>query len=151
MNKYLLPYRYRVVGLVLLFIGTIVVIAKSLFNLNFDFLNVSVFALVTDNLVGLQFFKIEQQNLVYHLITIILILGATLLATTKETEELPHFNELRAESITLTFHIMLGILTFSFLFIYGFVLLYLLIFFMFLPQILYFVIFQIKKQKSISK
>jgi len=151
MNKYLLPYRYRVVGLVLLFVGMIVVIAKSLFNLNFDFLNVSVFALITDNLVGLQFFKIEQQNLVYHLTTIILIFGATLLATTKEKEELPHFNELRAESITLTFHIMLGILTFSFLFIYGFVLLYLLIFFMFLPQILYFVIFQIKKQKSISK
>jgi len=56
MNKYLLPYRYRVVGLVLLFVGMIVVIAKSLFNLNFDFLNVSVFALITDNLVGLQFF-----------------------------------------------------------------------------------------------
>lgn len=151
MDKYFLPNRYRVVGYILLFLGLIIVVSKTFFKVEFDFLDVPVFALITGNLFGIQFFKIEQQNLIYHLTTIILIFGATLLATTKEKEELPQFNELRAESIILTFHILLGILTFSFLFVYGFALLYLLIFFIFLPQLLYFIVFKIKKRKSMVK
>lgn len=151
MNKYLLPNKYRVIGFILLLIGLMVIISKTIFKTDYDFLNATVFAIITGNLFGLQFFKFENHNLIYPLTTIILFFGATLIATTKEKEEQSHYNELRAESIILTFHIILGIVTFSFLFIHGFALLYLLIFFLFLPQLMYYVIFQIKKRKSVIK
>ncbi len=145
--KYLLPNKIRWIGFLLLFVVLSIILIKVIFNVGYDFLKVNVFALVTENFFGMEFFKVQKQNLIYPLILIMSILGVTFLATSKEKIEKNQYSGIRADSIMLTYHIILGILVFSFIFIYEFALLYLIILFLFVPQLIYFIIFQIKRKK----
>lgn len=146
-TKYLLPNKVRWIGIFSLLIVFGIILMKLLFRVNFDFLNANVFALATWNFFGFEFFKVQRQNLIVPLSFILSILGVTLLATSKEKTEKPQYSSIRAESIMLSYHIVLGFLIFSFVFIYDFALLYLIISFLFLPQLIYFIIFQIKRKK----
>lgn len=146
-NKYLLPNKVRTIGLLLLLIVFLIIILKVFLHYDFNFLNTNVFALVTGGIFGFEFFKIIKQNLIYPLSFILSILGVTLIAASQEKNEKPEYSVIRAESILLTFHIVLGLLVFSFIFIYDFALLYLIICFLFLPQIIYYLVFKTKKRK----
>lgn len=146
-SKYLLPNKIRWIGYLLLFVVLSIFLIKVIFNVDYEFLKVNVFALVSGNFFGMEYFKVQKQNLIYPIILIMSILGVTFLATSKEKIEKNQYSEIRADSIMLTYHIVLGILVFSFLFIYEFALLYLIILFLFVPQLIYFIIFQIKRKK----
>lgn len=146
-TKYLLPNKIRPIGLALLIITLSIIFSRIVFKVDYSWLKTDVFAIITGGFLGFEFFTTTRQNLIYPITFIFAILGVTLLAVTKEREEKPQYNELRAESILLTFHIILGITIFSFMFFYDFALLYVIIFTLFLPQISYFLIFQIKRRK----
>lgn len=145
-TKYLLPNKIRPIGYVLLIIALVPIILKIAFNIDFSWLKANVFAIVTGGFLGFEFFTTTRQNLIYPIVFIFSILGVTILAVTSEKNEKSQYNQLRAESILLTFHIILGFTIFSFMFFYDFALLYVIILTLFLPQILYFIIFQIKRR-----
>lgn len=147
LTKYFLPNKFRPFGFGLLIAVLVIFLLNQIFKVEYSWLKADVFAIVTGGFFGFEFFTTVKQNLIYPITLIFAILGITLLATTKEKEEKPNYNELRAESILLTFHILLGIAVFSFIFIYDLGLLYFFVVMTFLPQTLYFVIFQAKRRK----
>jgi hypothetical protein len=115
MNGFLLPYRYKWVGAILIFLGLggLVLFSWSDFRLMLP-----VFA-VYSSFLETKTFAIVQTNVADELIMLFLLAGIFLLAFSKEKMEGENMVRLRSKAIYMALLVNSCLLVFSILFVYG--------------------------------
>lgn len=119
-HKFLLPNKYKVVGLFILIPATILGIILIFTGFEGIQLNGKVFALLNNELFGKnQFFTIIKTNVTNTIVGILFIVGAILVGFSKEKQEDEFIANLRQSSLLWAVLINYILLLFSFAFIYG--------------------------------
>lgn len=119
-TKFLFPDRFKKIGWFIfipaLILGTIYMITGT----EFDFLDARAFAFIDDELMGkTQFMTIVDNNLTDEIIGILLLIGAVLVAFSKEKDEDEFIMKIRLESLLWATFVNVGFLLFCLMFIYG--------------------------------
>jgi len=115
MNSYLLPYKYKWIGAVLIFAG----LAGFLFFLWFDFrITLPVFA-VYSSFLETKIFTTFRTNVSDELIMLLLLTGFYMVAFSKEKTESEILDQIRAKAFSKAILANICLLVFSILFIFG--------------------------------
>jgi len=131
-TNFLFPNRYKKSGWVLFIIGIILGIIYLIMKDEPNFLNFHVFTLVNQNLIKpVTFFYIVQTNVFSDLCALLLIIGAILVAFSKEKTEDEYISKIRLESLLWATYINYAILIFAIIFVFGLAFLWILVFNMF--------------------
>lgn len=117
-NIPLLPYRFKLVGLLLASMGCALGIMCFYFGIKPEFLDVHVFAIYSKYFQS-SYFSIIENNIIEELSGLLLIGGLALITLSKEKTEKDIFNFLRLKALILSIYINTGFLIFSTIFIYG--------------------------------
>lgn len=148
MNKnYLLPYKLKWPGLIILAIGVLLSILYIVFDFRFM---MPVFA-VFSSFFETKYFETFKTNFADETTMIFLLAGLFIVAFTKEKNESgfdQDLNNLRGAALIKSIYINSFILLFSILFIYGQGFLFIMIFNLFSCLILYIIIFRIMLIKN---
>jgi hypothetical protein len=119
-HKFLLPNKYKLVGLFILIPATILGIILIVTGFEGMQLNGKVFALLNNELFGKnQFFTFIHTNVTNTVVGILFIVGALLVGFSKEKEEDEFIANLRQSSLLWAVLINYILLLLSFAFIYG--------------------------------
>ncbi len=152
MTKFLFPHSCKRVGWWILIPAAILGILLVFELINFGLLdNTKAFAVYSDEFLGKTvFFDMVENNISDEIIGILFIIGALLVAFSKEKEEDEFIAKIRMESLVWATHINYGILIFCMLFFYGTGFYFVMLFNMFTILILfilryYFQLYQSKK------
>ena len=115
MNHFLLPYKFKWIGAVLIFMGLV----ELVFYLWFDFrITLPVFA-VFSSFLETKMFTSFRTNIADELIMMTLLAGFFLTVFSKEKKESEILGKLRAEALSKAVLTNVFVLVFSILFIYG--------------------------------
>lgn len=148
MNKnYLLPYKLRWQGWIILTIGVLLSVLYIVFDFRFM---MPVFA-VFSSFFETKYFATFKTNFADEATMIFLFAGLFLVAFTKEKNESgfdQNLNNLRGAALIKSIYINSIILLFSILFVYGQGFLFIMIFNLFSCLILYIIIFRIMLKKN---
>ncbi|MBM2814461.1 MAG: hypothetical protein HW421_1223 [Ignavibacteria bacterium] len=145
----LLSYKWKIVGYCLLIPGIILAVIRLFFDYKLKILDIHVFA-VYSKYFETKFFAIIDNNITEELAGIFSFAGLFFIALSKEKVEqnneasLVEISSIRIQSLLLTLYIYCGMVIFSFLFIYGIGILYFLLFNIYLPFVIYIIIFRYK-------
>ena len=156
-TKLLFPYRFKKVGWILLVPSTILGILCIFYDFSFDFLDVKVFAIFSDDFFGSDtVFGLGKNNITDEIVGVLFIIGALLVAFSKEKNEDEFIEKTRWESLVWATYINYFILIFCFLFFYNTSFLWVMIFNMFTILIFfilrfYFIIIMLKKSLGHEK
>lgn len=143
----LLPRKFRVVGYILTTLGIFLGILRFYFGIKLKIFDINVFA-VYSKYFETNYFKIISNHFSEELTALLLLIGLFFVAFTKEKFENIQLNQIRLKSLIITFYINTGFLIFSFLFIYGFVFINILVINLFSPFIIYIIVFKIISVRS---
>ena len=87
-TKFLFPNRYKRVGWILIIPSAILGILYLFFNFEFNFLNINVFVIYSDELFGdTIWFGFDRNNITSAISMIFFVIGAILVAFSKEKQE----------------------------------------------------------------
>jgi FlaA1/EpsC-like NDP-sugar epimerase len=156
-TKLLFPYRFKKVGWILLVPSTILGILCIFYDFSFDFLDVKVFAIFSDDFFGSDtVFGLGKNNITDEIVGVLFIIGALFVAFSKEKNEDEFIEKTRWESLVWATYINYFILIFCFLFFYNTSFLWVMIFNMFTILIFfilrfYFIIIMLKKSLGHEK
>lgn len=139
-SNFLLPNYFRWPGVILIFMGAILTYIRFGLNINPKIFECKVFA-VYSAYFKTSFFSIIENNITEELCGILLLSGLFLVAFAMGKNEKPYYNEIRFRALILSIKITTGILLFSFFFIFGTAFLTILIINVFLPLIIYNLLF----------
>ena len=115
MNSYLLPYKYKRIGAVLIFAGLVGLV----FFLWFDFrITLPVFA-VYSSFLETKIFTTFRTNVSDELIMLLLLTGFYMVAFSKEKTESEILDQIRAKAFSKAILANICLLVFSILFIFG--------------------------------
>jgi hypothetical protein len=150
-NKYLLPHKYRNLGIILMLFGII----ASILYLYFDFrFKIPVFALVS-SFLKTKYLTIFSTNFSDELAIVLLISGLSLIAFSKEKNEdlmddatSKSLSVLRGNAMIKAVLLNTLVLFFSVLFFYGKVFIFVLIINMFSTLIMYIILYSIGFKKT---
>lgn len=118
-TRFLFPNRFKKIGWVLLIPSVIVGLFTFFTDYHFEFLDVNVFALYTESFMKPGgFFKIIENNIMDELAGIFLIVGAILVACSKEKNEDEFIARIRLESLLWAMYVNYFLLLLSILFVY---------------------------------
>jgi hypothetical protein len=144
-TRFLLPNKFKLIGWILLVPSTILgfFLLGHLTGNGLKFLDVKMFIIYSDNFIGRSntVFGFDKVNLTGTIIGILFILGAVMVAFSKEKNEDEFISKIRLESFLWATYINYAILIFCFLFFYGLGFMYVMIFNMFTVIILFIVRF----------
>jgi hypothetical protein len=144
MAEFLLPYCWKIVGIILSFAGTVL----SVFYIWFDFrFRVPVIALYSSYLET-KFFTTFQTNFSEELTLFLLISGFSLIIFSREKIETAGLDEIRLKAFARAILINSFVLLFSVLFIYGTGFMAILVLNIFSVNILYLAFFYFLKKKG---
>ena len=131
-TKFLFPNRYKRVGWILIIPSAILGILYLFFNFEFNFLNINVFVIYSDELFGdTIWFGFDRNNITSAISMIFFVIGAILVAFSKEKQEDEFIAQTRLESLVWAAYTNYIILIFCILFFYGEGFFYVMIFNMF--------------------
>jgi hypothetical protein len=139
----LLPYRYKLPGIILITSGLIL---SSMFFITDFRIEIPVFAIIS-SFAETRFFVTFRTNFSDEIILLVLIAGFSLVAFSKEKEEDDLICELRYKALVNTVIINIIFLVIMILFIYGTGFISVMVFDIILPFIIYLCIFNYFKYK----
>jgi hypothetical protein len=143
----LLPRKLRVVGYLFTTLGIFLGIVRFYFGIKLKIFDIKVFA-VYSKYFETNYFKIISNHFSEELTALLLLIGLFFIAFAKEKSEDNLLDQIRLKSLIITLYINTGFLIFSFLFIYGFVFINILVINLFSPLIIYTLVFNIVRIRS---
>ncbi|MBG16566.1 MAG: hypothetical protein CL853_09465 [Crocinitomicaceae bacterium] len=144
-NNYLLPHKFKLIGLILL-APTLVLAAMFLFNdFEFEFLELSVFSLANTPLFGdADLFVTLSNNITNELIAVLSIVSLLFIAFSKQKNEDELVNAIRLKSLVMATYINYFILLFCVIFFYELAFLWVMLLNMFTILIFFIVYFNLR-------
>ena len=144
-NNYLLPHKFKLIGLILL-APTLVLAAMFLFNdFEFEFLELSVFSLANTPLFGdYDLFVTISNNITNELIAVLSIVSLLFIAFSKQKNEDELVNAIRLKSLVMATYINYFILLFCVIFFYELAFLWVMLLNMFTILIFFIVYFNLR-------
>jgi hypothetical protein len=139
--KLLLPNKLRIYGWGILFLGILFGVSRFYFGIKLEFLNIKVFAIYS-KYFETNYFKVLDNHISEELTALLLLVGLFLISFTKEKIENDYVSALRFKSLILTFYINTALVVLSFLFVYGFGFINVLVINVFSPFIIYIILFK---------
>ena len=148
--KLFLPNKFRIFGWIILLFGIILGVTRFYFGIKLEVLNIKVFA-VYAKYFETNYFKVIENHVSEELTALLLLVGLFCISFTKEKIENDFVSALRYKSLILTFYINTALVVLSFLFVYGFGFITVLVINVFSPFIIYVILlkfFLYKGQKA---
>lgn len=137
--KLFVPNNIRIYGWVILLFGLILGVIRFYFGVKPEFLNIKVFA-VYSKYFETNYFKVIENHVSEELTALLILVGLFVISFTKEKIENESVSAIRYKSFILTFYINTLIIVLSFLFVYGFGFINILVINVFSPFIIYFIL-----------
>lgn len=137
--KLFLPNKIRIYGWVILLFGLILGVIRFYFGIKPEFLNIKVFA-VYSKYFETNYFKVIENHVSEELTALLILVGLFVISFTKEKIENESVSVIRYKSFILTFYINTQIIVLSFLFVYGFGFINILVINVFSPFIIYIIL-----------
>lgn len=134
-----MPNNIRIYGWVILLFGLILGVIRFYFGVKPEFLNIKVFA-VYSKYFETNYFKVIENHVSEELTALLILVGLFVISFTKEKIENESVSAIRYKSFILTFYINTLIIVLSFLFVYGFGFINILVINVFSPFIIYFIL-----------
>jgi len=134
--KLLLPNKLRIYGWIILLFGVVLGITRFYFGIKLELLNIKVFA-VYSKYFETNYFRVIDNHVSEELTALLILVGLFFISFTKEKTENDFSSTLRYKSLILTFYINTALVFLSFLFVYGFGFINILVINVFSPFIIY--------------
>lgn len=134
-----MPNNIRIYGWVILLFGLILGVIRFYFGVKPEFLNIKVFA-VYSKYFETNYFKVIENHVSEELTALLILVGLFVISFTKEKIENESVSAIRYKSFILTFYINTLIIVLSFLFVYGFGFINILVINVFSPFIIYIIL-----------
>jgi hypothetical protein len=153
-TKFLFPHQLKKTGWFLLVPGIMLGILYLIFEPEPDFLDVKVFSLVVEEFFSdTVFFSFVETNILNEITSLLIIIGALLVAFSKEKSEDEYISKIRLESLVWATYINYAILVLTIILIYDLVFYWVLVFNMFTLLIFFIIrfnwaLYKFKKQIS---
>lgn len=137
----MLPYKLKIPGYLLVLSGILLSVLYFAYNFRFE---LPVLAVVS-SYAETRFFAVFKTNFADETIMLLVLAGLGLVSFTKEKKEVPELSEIRIKALTRTALAEFFFLLFSILFIYGGGFMAIVVMNLFLPFVIYIIIFNILK------
>lgn len=137
--KLFLPNKLRIYGWVILLFGIILGVSRFYFGVKPEFLNIKVFA-VYSKYFETNYFKVIENHVSEELTALLILVGLFIISFTKENIENDSVSAIRYKSLIFTFYINTVLIALSFLFVYGFGFINILVINVFSPFIIYIIL-----------
>ena len=148
-TNYLFPNRFKKIGWLLFIPGIILGIGYLIFQSEISLFNTKVFAIAEEVIFSdTTFFSILENNVLDEITSILLIIGALLIAFSKEKSEDEFISKIRLESLVWATYINYAILILAILFVYNMTFLWVLVFNMFTLLVFFLIRFNWALYKS---
>lgn len=152
--KYLFSNKYKNMGWMILIPAVVIGLYSILTNYEPEFLDFELLAIINTPFMGeTQYFDWIKNNILNEIVGILTILGLILIAFSKEKKEDEFITKIRLESLVWAVYVNYIILALSFLFIFEFTFLWVMLLNMFTILIFFIIRFywQLNKLKRISR
>ena len=151
--NFLFPNKFKKIGWFILIPSAIIGLVTLIYEYEPSFLDFNVPAIFVDEITlsdNKRLFGMVNNNILNEILGILIIISSLLVAFSKEKLEDEYITKIRLESLVWAVYINYGILLFTFLFIYDFSFLWVMIFNMFTVLLFFIVRFnwQISKLKK---
>lgn len=131
-TQLMLSSGFKKIGWILLIPACLIGIFLTLTDYQFPWLQLNVFALVNEEILGkTQFFRLIETNATNTLVGVVFIAGALLVCFSEEKNEDEYIADLRLKSLQWSLLLNYLLLLFAFMFVYGLTFLSLMIYNMF--------------------
>ena len=137
--KLFLPNKLRIYGWVILLFGIILCVSRFYFGVKPEFLNIKVFA-VYSKYFETNYFKVIENHVSEELTALLILVGLFILSFTNEKIENDSVSAIRYKSFIFAFYINTVLIALSFLFVYGFGFINILVINVFSPFIIYIIL-----------
>lgn len=134
-----MPNKVRIYGWVILLFGILLGVSRFYFGVKPEFLNIKVFA-VYSKYFETNYFKVIENHVSEELTALLILVGLFIISFTKEKIENDSVEAIRYKSLIFTFYINTVLITLSFLFVYGFGFINILVINVFSPFIIYIIL-----------
>lgn len=119
-QNYLFSNKFKKIGWFLFAPGIILGIINLIFQNDISLFNIKVFAIAEEEIFGkANFFSITENNILDEISGILIIIGAALIAFSKEKFEDEFISKIRLESLVWATYVNYIILIFAILFVYN--------------------------------
>ena len=139
-RQLLLPHGFIFPGYIFLIAGSIFGIMRFWFDIKPKFLVMRPYAIYSEYL-GEKYMHFIRDNMSEELVGILLVMGAWMIALSRDKEETQEKTELRIRAFHISAYAQMVFLVFSLLFTYGIAFIYMLMMYMILPPAIYFMAF----------
>jgi hypothetical protein len=140
-EKILLPRGFMLPGIILILAGIAITIIRFWVGIKPEFLEFNTFAVFSVYLDS-KHLQIISNNMSEEIAGVLLLTGLFILCLIRERNESELVSQLRIKAFIFTVYIEFFFLIFSFLFTYGFAFIYMVIINVFVPFIVYILVFQ---------
>lgn len=141
-TNYLLPHRFKKVGWLLFIPSAILGLFMLIYDWTPDFLNVNVFGIFIDEIVGTKkYFGFVSNNILNEILGVLVIISGLMIAFSKERIEDELISKIRLQSLVWATYWNYGILILAFLFVYDFSFFWVMIFNMYTVLIFFIIKF----------
>lgn len=148
-TNYLFPNRFKKIGWLLFIPGIILGIVYLVYQSDISLFNIKVFAIAEEAIFSdANFFSISENNVLDEISSILLIIGALLIAFSKEKSEDEFISKIRLESLVWATYINYAILILAIIFVYDMTFLWVLVFNMFTLLVFFLIRFNWALYKS---
>ena len=130
--NYLFPSKYKKIGWMIFYPTLIFGLITVIFDFEPEFLDVKVFGIFINEIIGeKKFLGIINNNILNEILGLLMIIGSILVAFSKEVDEDEFISKIRLESLVWATYVNYGILFLAFVFVYDLSFLWVMIFNMF--------------------
>jgi len=148
-TNYLFPNRFKKIGWLLFIPGIILGIVYLIYQSDITLFNIKIFAIAEEAIFSdAKFFSISENNVLDEISSILLIIGALLIAFSKEKSEDEFISKIRLESLVWATYINYAILILAIIFVYDMTFLWVLVFNMFTLLVFFLIRFNWALYKS---
>ncbi len=148
-TNYLFPNRFKKIGWLLFIPGIILGIVYLIYQSDISLFDIKVFAIAEKVIFNdADFFTISENNVLDEISSILLIIGALLIAFSKEKTEDEFISKIRLESLVWATYINYAILILAIIFVYDITFFWVLVFNMFTLLVFFLIRFNWALYKS---
>lgn len=141
----MLPHKFRTAGFLLIICGLILTYLYFVVNIRIEFPVLAVMSSYTET----KFFTVFKTNIADELIILMLISGLSIVVFTREQNETEVIIQLRSKALMMTIRTEILLLVITTLFVYGGGFIAFIVINIFLPFLIYILVFNILKYKSL--
>lgn len=130
--NYLFPTRFKKIGWMLFISGVVLGIFYLVFEMEPRFMELSVFAIAYETLMGkTKWLTLTENNILDEIITLLILMGGIFAAFSRQKTEDEFISKIRLESLVWATYVNYAVLIFTTLFIYDMTFFWVLVFNMF--------------------